>query len=69
MQFIVLLLFKNEDINSRFICTISAETEVIFMGDWYQPKEFHNQDYSIFLKPKALGICMRESSQNIVRMA
>ena len=40
------------------------------MGDWYQPKEFHNQDYSIFfLKPKALGMCMRESSQNIVRMA
>lgn len=55
MQFIVLLLFKNEDINSRFICTISAETEVIFMGDWYQPKEFHNQDYSIFFETESSG--------------
>ena len=41
--------------NKMPLCSISAETEVIFMGDWYQPKEFHNQDYSIFFETESSG--------------
>ena len=54
MQHIVLLLFENEDINSRFISHISAKKPKLYLwGTGVRPEEFRNRDYSIFFETES----------------
>ena len=43
----IILLFKNEDINLRFISHISAKNRDCIYGGLGKPEEFYYQDYSI----------------------
>ena len=54
MQHIVLLLFENEDINSRFISHMSAKKPKLYLSETgVRPEEFRNQDYSIFFETES----------------